>query len=371
MKYVFFSLYLLLSTGLFAQENSNLVYHNADTFRIMGRGFTELDWKKVSSAPYRDSATYTRLPWSQKEEFRPELWDLGLHSAGITVRFRSNSTTIGVQWSVRSGFGMNHFAATGVRGVDLYVLEGSEWRYAATGIPASGKVNEKVLITEMNNTEKEFMLHLPLYDGVVKLAIGIDSTAKIDAPANPLPLSEKPIVCYGTSITQGGCASRPGMAYPAIISRILQREVINLGFSGNGRMDVLIGEMMTQIDAGAYIVDCLPNCTYEMIKDLGYDFLKNMVMASPNIPLFMVEHVITPAATFSKAEAERIQKKNQTWRSIHERLCNEGMNNIFYIPAQALLGEDSEATVDGIHLTDLGFLRMAKELSKVLASALE
>ncbi|MDR2584941.1 MAG: SGNH/GDSL hydrolase family protein [Prevotellaceae bacterium] len=357
---LFLWLLLISPSVLMAQRSSELIYHDAKAFRIMGRSVAE------PAMVHTDSMAYTRLPWSQKEDFRSELWGLGLHSAGIAVRFRSNSRAIGARWIVRSGFGMNHMAATGVRGVDLYVLNDDGWRYVGTGIPATGKENEKMLILEMDGAEKEFMLHLPLYDGVVKLEIGIDSTANIYTPLSPLPLAEKPIVCYGTSITQGGCATRPGMAYPAIMARSLQREVINLGFSGNGRMDSSIGALMAKIDAGAYFVDCLGNCTVEMIEQLGYDFMCALLQARPDTPVYMVENHLFPAIAFNLTEAQTIAKKNATWRDIYELLRCKGFENLFYVPADKLTGSDAEATVDGVHLTDLGFLRMAKVLSDLL-----
>ena len=358
MKHKLF-LWLLLfvcPTALWAQRSSELIYHDAKAFRIMGRSIVE------PAMEHTDSMAYTRLPWSQKESFRDELWYLGRNAAGIAVRFKSNSKAIGVRWTVLNNFAMNHMAATGVRGVDLYILQGNEWRYTGSGIPESSKENERLLISGMDGEEKEYLLHLPLYDGVVKLAIGIDSVARIGPPLNPLPIAEKPIVCYGTSITQGGCATRPGMAYPAIMGRHLQREVINLGFSGNGRMDGSIGKLMTQIDAGAYVVDCLGNCTQEMIEQLGYDFIRALLQARPLVPLYMVAFIWTPAMSFSAQAAESVFKKNQTWRDIYERLIGEGHKNLFYIPANKLIGDDAEATVDGVHLTDLGFLRIAEEL---------
>ena len=354
-------LLLLWPTGLLAQRSSELFYHDAKAFRIMGRSVVE------PAMEFTDSMTYTRLPWTLKETYRDELWYLGRNSAGVAVRFRSDSKAIGIRWTVLNNFAMNHMAATGVRGVDLYILEGNEWRYAGSGIPGSSKENERILIAGMNGEEKEFMLNLPLYDGVVKLEIGIDSTAYVDIPLSPLPLAEKPIVCYGTSITQGGCATRPGMAYPAIMGRHLQREVINLGFSGNGRMDQSIGELMTQIDAGAYFVDCLGNCTQEMIEELGYDFIRALLKARPAVPLYMAEFILTPAMSFSASAYDAITKKNQTWLEIYERLLGEGYKNLFYIPADELIGGDAEATVDGVHLSDLGFLRMAEVfISKML-----
>jgi len=357
---LFLCMLLLWPTALLAQRSSELIYHDAKAFRIMGRSVVE------PAMEQSDSMAYSRLPWSPRETFRDELWYLGRNSAGIAVRFSSNSRAIGIRWTVLNNFAMNHMAATGVRGVDLYILKGNDWRYAGSGMPGSVKENERVLISGMNGEEKEFLLNLPLYDGVVRLEIGIDSTACISNPLSPLPLAEKPIVCYGTSITQGGCATRPGMAYPAIMGRHLQREVINLGFSGNGRMDSSIGDVLAQIDAGAYFIDCLGNCTREMIERLGYNFILTLLQARPKVPLYMVAFTLTPAMSFSAAEYETITNKNQAWRDIYEHLIGEGYQNLFYIPADELSGDDAEATVDGIHLTDLGFLRMANVLVDLL-----
>ena len=144
---------------------------------------------------------------------------------------------------------MNHMALTGIKGLDLYCLEDTVWRFAGVGRP-SGKENKATLVAHMEPKMREFLLYLPLYDGITDLKIGVDSLSEILLPAINLPVREKPIVFYGTSILQGGCATRPGMAHTNILSRWLNRETINLGFSGNGLLDVEIAEIMAHIDAG-------------------------------------------------------------------------------------------------------------------------
>ena len=137
---------------------------------------------------------------------------------------------------------MNHQTLTGTRGLDLYVLsDKGEWRYLASGLPSlNSKDCEQKVVGSMEAKWREYMLYLPLYDGLTKLEVGVDAQAVLEAPKVDLPRHDKPIVMYGTSILQGGCANRPGMAHTSILSRRFNREVINLGFSGNALLDLEI-----------------------------------------------------------------------------------------------------------------------------------
>ena len=208
---------LFLMCHIYAQ----LVYHDASKFPLLGK------------ATEATGARYERLPDSLKNISRAPLWNLSRNSAGMAIRFRSNSTTIAAKWEALINFHMNHMTDTGAKGLDLYCLQkNGEWRFVNSGRP-NGKTNQATIIANMQPEEREYMLYLPLYDGLVSLSIGIDSLATIDQPLIDYPIRQKPIVFYGTSILQGGCASRPGMAHTNIISRRLNRECINLGFSGN------------------------------------------------------------------------------------------------------------------------------------------
>src|SRR5690606_341652 len=132
---------------------------------------------------------------------------------------------------------MNHMTETGSKGFDLYGLKENQWVFVNSARPqVNSLTNEAVIIANMDTTMKEFMLYFPLYDGVVDLQVGIDSLAVIAPPSVGLPMATKPVVCYGTSIQQGGCASRPGMAHLNMLSRWFNREFVNLGFSGNAKL---------------------------------------------------------------------------------------------------------------------------------------
>ena len=136
------------------------------------------------------------------------------------------------RWTLRkANLAMSHMPATGVSGVDLYVHAAGAWRWLAVGQPTAQE-NEVRLCADLSLAEPhDFMLYLPLYNGVESLELGVPIGSGSITPAAPRPAAAAaPIVFYGTSITQGGCASRPGMSYPAIVGRRLDRAVINLGF---------------------------------------------------------------------------------------------------------------------------------------------
>ena len=219
---------------------AQLVYHDASKFPLLGK------------ATEATGARYERLPDSLKNISRAPLWNLSRNSAGMAIRFRSNSTTIAAKWETLINFHMNHMTDTGAKGLDLYCLQkNGEWRFVNSGRPG-GKTNQATIIANMRPEEREYMLYLPLYDGLVSLSIGVDSLATIDQPLIDYPIRKKPVVFYGTSILQGGCASRPGMAHTNIISRRLNRECINLGFSGNALLDLEVAKVIAEVDASVF-----------------------------------------------------------------------------------------------------------------------
>ena len=195
---------LIFGLLLAASTHAQLLYHDASAFPLLG--------KAMDATLTR----YERLPASLESVSRKPLWDLGRNSAGLALRFRSNSTCIGAKWEVRDNRSMNHMTPTGIKGLDLYCLQDGKWVFAGSGRP-QGKVNEATIVKNMDPEEREYLLYLSLYDGVTSLAIGVDSLSTLDQPTVDLPVREKPVVFYGTSILQGGCASRPGMAHTNIL----------------------------------------------------------------------------------------------------------------------------------------------------------
>ncbi len=367
MKYFLLVLISSFSVLTFSQQtetiitDSTIIYYGRQYFLI--EGTTILDSLKESP--------YDRLPISYKEKVREPVWDLSKASAGITVRFHSNSTSINLKWTVLNDFDMPHMAATGIKGIDLYTKYNNKWRYVTTAgalvglktyqnksIPADN-INEYELIKNMTPEFREYKLFLPLYDGVTKLEVGIDSTASIEKAS---PSAVKPIVFYGTSITQGGCASRPGMAHTNIISRKLDVDCINYGFSGNGRMETPIVELISEIDASFYVIECLQNMDSEQVSERVKPLVDIIRTKHPHTPIVLVENMMYTMAFLDQTQETRLIQENAALKNEYDKIIKSGTPNIFYIKDNKDFLVDNEGTVDGVHLTDLGFLRYADYL---------
>jgi lysophospholipase L1-like esterase len=173
-----------------------------------------------------------------------------------------------------------------------------------------------------------------------------------------------PIVFYGTSITQGGCASRTGMAYTTIISRKMDVDCINLGFSGNGKMEDAVVDVIGGIKASFYVIDCLPNMTVAEVYERVAPLANSLRARNVNTPIVFVENIEYSKIFYEEATRKLIQDKNNALKAEFEKLEKSGMQNIHYITAKNAIGDDNEATVDGVHLTDLGYMRMADHLIK-------
>ena len=367
MKYFLLVLISSFSVLAFSQQtetiktDSTIIYYGRQHFLIEGTVIAD----SLKKSPY------DRLPISYKDKVRKPVWDLSKSSAGITVRFHSNSTTISLKWTVLNNLDMSHMASTGIKGIDLYTKYDNKWRYVTTAgalvglktyqnksIPADS-INEYELIKNMSPDFREYKLFLPLYDGVTKLEIGIDNNALINK-ASPNPV--KPIVFYGTSITQGGCASRPGMAHTNIISRKLDVDCINYGFSGNGRMETPIVELISEIDARFYVIECLQNMDSQQINERVRPLVDMIRTKHPLTPIVLVENMMYTTAFLDQTIETRLIQENAALKNEYDKILKSGLQNIFYIKDNQDLLLDNEGTVDGIHLTDLGFLRYSDYL---------
>ena len=363
MRYLLICMIFGYSILSFSQENKitqekEITYFGRDHFIIEGTSISD----SLKESPY------DRLPISYKDKVREPVWELSKASAGITVRFHSNSTSISLKWTILNDFDMPHMASTGIKGIDLYTKYNNKWRYVTSAGAlvgqkkyqnnevASDSINEYELITNISSEFREYKLFLPLYDGVTKLEIGIDSDAQIKKAT---PNTKKPIVFYGTSITQGGCASRPGMAHTNIISRRLDVDCINFGFSGNGRMEIPIIELISEIKASVYVIECLQNMNIKQVKERVLPLVKIIRKKQPSTPIIFVENMMYKTAFLDKTIETELIQENLALKNEYDKILKNGFQNIFYIEDMKADGMDNEGTVDGVHLTDLGFLRYA------------
>lgn len=340
---------LLLGVSAFAQN-----WYDAANLPLYGKA--RQDTKEL----------YERLPAEFEGRSRDAVWYLGRNSAGLYVRFSSNASAIWLRWSAKFGNHMNHQTLTGTRGLDLYVLtDKGEWRFMASGRPTlDSKDCEQKVIGAMEPKWREYMLYLPLYDGLTKLEIGVDREAVVEAPKVNLPRCDKPIVMYGTSILQGGCANRPGMAHTSILSRRFNREVINLGFSGNALLDLEIAELMASVeDPAIYVFDYVPNAYDYLIREKGEQFFRIVRDAHPDVPILFLEDPYFGHYEYDAGIKAEVDKKNAAQWELFCKLKKQGEKNIWYLKSDDMVGHDNEAFVDGIHFTDLGMMRYADWLA--------
>lgn len=333
-----------------------LWWYDLRQLTLEGRGWPEHD------LPH----PYARLPRHAEPEVRAEVWHLSQWSAGLRARFISDAPTIWARWTLGDpDSSRSHMAATGTKGVDLYTRSDADprWRFAGVGRPKEGSENEAQLVDTMDDQRRAFMLHLPLYNLIERASIGVPDGATI-APAPPM--RDKPIVCYGTSIVHGGCACRPGMSYPAQLARRLGRETINLGFGGNGKAEPEVAALLAELDPAVYMVDPLPNISEEQVTERIEPFMHVLRAARSETPIVLVENVAYTDTHVHRERRTTYQAKNAALRAAYERLMKAGVEHLHYVPSDGLLGDDDEATVDGTHPTDLGFVRMVDAFEPVL-----
>jgi len=355
---------LVVSAASEPAEAEELKWYDAQVLGIEGKGWTDTE------------SFYDRLPAKAKGVVRDPVWSLSHDSAGMCVRFSTDAPTISGRWSLTSpGLSMPHMPATGVSGLDLYARSlGTTdphlgWRWVGAGRPEKQEGNEQVLVRGLPEGTREYLLYLPLYNGVSKVEIGVPASASLEV-VTLSPEAGKPIVFYGTSILQGGCASRPGMVYTSILGRYLNRPTINLGFSGNGQMEPEVVDLLAELDPALYVIDCLPNVDAARTTERAEPLVHKLREAHPKTPIVLVENISYQAGWLLPATRNSYTSKNEALRQAFARLAAAGIPNLYYVPGADLFGNDAEATVDGTHATDLGFWRMAQVLEPVLRQVL-
>lgn len=341
-----------------AATEPTLAWHDVTEWGVEGRAWTEMERQRW----------FDRLPSEAQTKVTDKVWNLSHDSAGMMVRFKTDATAIWANYVLRSErMASPNMTAIGASGIDLYAKdENGKWKWVGVTRPDKKQVKQSFL-SDIAPGLKEYAAYLPLYNGVESLQIGVPPNAKFERVA---PRTEKPIVFYGTSITHGASASRPGMVHTAILGRNLACPVINLGFSGNGKMDIGVGEFLAKIDAAVYVIDCLPNMGAAEVRQKCPSLVKLLKAARPEVPIVLVEDR-RYANTWIRPGRQKFHDENHAaLRDSYKALKNEGVSKLYYIPGDALIGDDTEGTTDGSHPNDLGFVRQAAVFEPVLRDAL-
>lgn len=338
------------------QEKSSIVWHDVQEWGVEGRGFDDTE------------KYFDRLPARARGIVRSAVWSLSRHSAGMLVRFRTDATEISADYAVTSkSLAMAHMPATGVSGLDLYATDDAgQWRWVSVVRPSAQQMQVK-LATGLKPGLRDYAVYLPLYNGTEYLKIGVPAGTTFEPIA---PRQDPPIVFYGTSITHGACASRPGMPHPAILGRRLNRPVINLGFSGNGKLEKEVGQFLVELNPAVYVLDCLPNMTAAEVKARTEPMVQQLRAAHPRVPIVLVEDRTYADSWIRPSRQVRNDSSRAEFQAAYERMQQAGVNNLYYVPGESLLGEDRDDTTDGSHPSDLGFWRQANAIEPSLRKAL-
>ena len=335
-----------------------LAWHDVTTWGVEGRAFGELERKRW----------FDRFPASADGQVTPAVWNLSRDSAGLMVRFKTDSSYIWADYTLlRERINGVNMTPIGASGLDLYARDDAgKWRWVGVARPEKKEVR-----VELANTLKpglrEYAIYLPLYNGVEKLSVGVAPSATFEPLA---PRTDKPIVFYGTSITHGASASRPGMVHTAILGRRFDRSVINLGFSGNGRMDAAVGDLLIKIDAAVYVIDCLPNMGAAAVREKCIPLINQLRAARPTTPIVLVEDRRYTNSWIQPKRDQDHSDNHAALREAYEKLKAAGITGLFYIGGDDLLGNDGEGATDGSHPNDLGFMRQADVMEPILRAAL-
>lgn len=320
---------------------------------------------------------YDRLPARAEKEVREAVWNLSRNSAGLYIKFKSNSNNIVVRYGLSNhkNFAMPHMPATGVSGVDLYAVDpNGEWVWAPGKYHFGDTVTYQYATLEVSDTYKnrdyEFRLFLPLYNSVSWMEIGVPEGKSFI----PLPLEEeKPLVIYGTSIAQGGCASRPGLGWTNILERKLDYPVINLAFSGNGRLEEPLIDLISEIDAKVYVLDCIPNLVNipdEELENKITRSVKTLQTKRPSVPILLTEHSLgIEEGVISTGMVNACERASEVLRKTFSKMQKDGVKNI-YLLSRAAIGMDINSTVDGVHPADIGMMQHANAYEKIIRAIL-
>lgn len=352
--------------------------------RVNAASECQLDWHSPREVPFGvfgfawfdEESSYRRLPKSVKG-FVPEAVDhLANHTAGGQIRFQTNASTLSVRVRLTARADMPHMPATGQCGVDCYVSnEGTHYDFQyvnTTKYDPSQIEYECALYEDWSPNMRHVILNMPLYQGVKDISIGLSKGAIVKK--TPDYVSDNKVIIYGTSITQGGCATRPGMMYSNILSRRIPLEFINLGFSGNGKGEPELAEVISQIDQPAcLILDYEGNCvSTEKLKETLPEFIRIYRESHPLVPVVVASRIpyarekLTPHLYQMRTERKDFQQR------LVNTLRKQGDLNIYFFDGSKSLGTEDyfECTVDGSHPTDLGFIRMANALESTLKTLL-
>jgi len=358
----------------FAEVDKNFVRLKKDYDDIKYYNVLEEPFALEGLYKPKETGLYTRLPmdFMQRDDLNATAKIVMTNTAGGKVRFVTDSPYIVLHVVLgEESYIIHHMAATGVKGADMYCRDKNsreEINFAKVFIPQLDENNSYSEAYEFRDIKlREITINLPLYHNVTNVFVGLKEGCVLEG-AVPY-YCDKKIVFYGSSITQGGCASRPGMAYPAILSRRLECETINLGFSGAGQGESLVANFIADMDMDVFVMDYDHNATsVQHLQDTHYRFYEIIRQKNPDIPIIMMSAPVSMLDVYNPI-IPSMKKRRMIIMESYIKGVRSGDENLYFAAGPSLLGTDKpyNSTVDGNHPTDYGFCQMADRLYPILA----
>lgn len=315
-----------------------------------------------------ENGKFRRMPEAVAKSVSLGVYELHANTTGGRVRFITDSPYVAISVKLENICRMSHFALTGSAGFDLYAKEDGKDLFKGTFIPPYDMVDGYDGILEFKDSKfaeptrkmREITINFPLYTDVKSIYIGLDGDSEV-LPPTPY-VNDKPIVYYGHSITQGGCASRPGNSYPNIITRRLNCDHINLGFSGNGMGENEIAEYIAGLDMQVFVYDYDHNAPdMEHLKNTHEKMFKTIRKAHPDLPVIMMTSTTMPIF-MDDAEGRR-----QIIYTTYKNALDSGDKNVYYLDGDKIYNHtDDSSTVEGSHPSDLGFTHIADTVGAII-----
>ena len=346
------------TTASAEEKKSNLKFVDATTLNICGHTM------RTDKSPY---FRFDCEPYNFKES---KIRRYSRYSSGMYVMFRTNSSQVSATWENVSRWIGDNMTPIFQLGLDLYIKDGDRWVFCGVGrvsVNPEKNCRTKSLIKNLPEGDKEFMLYLPYWCELTRLEIGVDKDATIEAI--PSPFRHK-VVVYGSSITHGASASRPGMAYPARMSRNLGIDFVNFGFSGNCKMQPEFTKFLVKVEADAFVCDAFANPTAQEVAERVEPFIDAMVAAHPGKPIIMLRPFHHESEYYNKVKYDKYVAK---LRVVREKmaLLEKKYDNVYYLDIPFATGGDCESTIDGSHPNDLGFDRIIRSYQPKIAKILK
>lgn len=311
-----------------------------------------------------DSDKFRRIPASEAEKISSGVSALSTHAAGGRVRFKTNSEYVAIHAIYGSTGKMPHFAFTGSVGFDMYEFIDGEYVFRKTFTPPIDISDSYESVHDfLSVKERELVIDFPLYSQVKELYIGLSEKAEISAPTPYRDI--KPFVYYGSSITQGGCASRPGNSYESIISRRFNIDYLNLGFSGNAKGEEKMAEYVSRLDMSVFVYDYDYNAPTEEHLEKTHERMFSIIREkNPTLPIIIMPspHCVTPVGEV---------KRHEIVKRTYDNAKAKGDENVYYISGEELMAAAGhDGTVDDCHPNDYGFYSMAKAIGDCIETIL-